>query len=88
MVAHSDLPFPRALEELFSDDELYTAWSSGRLNLSAIARELDGVGLATLRGSYRGRREPTARLLEECARLGRVAPAYFREYRALRREAA
>jgi hypothetical protein len=82
VVAHSDLPFPRALEELFAGDELYTAWSSGRLNLSAIARELDGVGLAVLREAYRGRRLPPARLLEECARLGRVPPAYFREYRA------
>jgi hypothetical protein len=34
----------RALEELFVDDELYTAWSSGRLNLSAIARGLDRRG--------------------------------------------
>jgi hypothetical protein len=87
VVAHSDLPFPRALEELFRGDELYTAWSSGRLNLSAIARELDGVGLATLRASYRGRRVPPQRLLEECARLGRVSPAYFLEYRALTRAA-
>jgi hypothetical protein len=87
VVAHSDLPFPRALEGLFGDDELYTAWSSGRLNLSAIARELDGVGLAVLRDAYRGLRTPTPRLMEECARLARVGPAHFREYRALRRAA-
>jgi hypothetical protein len=82
MVAYSDHAFPRALEDLFAGDELYTAWSSGRINLSAIARELDGVGLAVLREAYRGRRPPPPRLLEECARLGRVPPAYFREYRA------
>ena len=82
MAAHSDLAFPRALEELFFDDELYTAWSSGRLNLSAIARELDGVGQAVLREAYHGRRLPTSRLMEECARLARVGPDYFREYRA------
>jgi hypothetical protein len=86
-VAHSDHAFPRALEELFFDDELYTAWSSGRLNLSAIAREFDGVGQPALREAYRGRRLPTPRLMEECARLARVSPEYFREYRALRRAA-
>ena len=82
VVAHSQQPFPQALEELFGDDELYTAWSSGRLNLSAIARELDGVGLAVLRDAYRGRRLPTPRLMEECARLARISPDYFREFRA------
>ena len=87
MVAHSEESFPRALEQLFAGDELYTAWSSGRLNLTAIARELNGAGLALLRDSYRGRRLPTPRLMEECARLGRVSPDYFREYRALRRAA-
>jgi len=87
VVAHSKLAFPRALEELFHDDDLYTAWSSGRLNLSAIARELDGVGPALLRDAYRGRRLPTPRLMEECARLARVNPEYFQEYRALRRAA-
>ena len=83
MVVHSDQAFPRALDELFFDDDLYTAWSSGRLNLSAIARELNGVGLALLRDAYRGRRLPTPRLMEECARLARVGP----EYCALRRAA-
>jgi hypothetical protein len=87
VVAPSNLSFPRALEEVFAGDELYTAWSSGRLNLSAIARELNGVGLALLRDAYRGRRLPTPRLMEECARLARVNPEYFREYRALRRAA-
>ena len=87
MVSHSDQGFPRALEELFFDDELYIAWSSGRLNLSAIARELDGVSLSLLRDAFRGRRLPTPRLMEECARLARVSPEYFREYRALRRAA-
>jgi len=87
VVAPSNLSFPRALDELFAGDELYTAWSSGRLNLSAIARELNGVGLALLRDAYRGRRLPTPRLMEECARLARVGPEYFREYRALRRAA-
>ena len=83
MVAHSTQAFPRALDELFRDDELYTAWSSGRLNLSALARALEGVGQTTLRDAYRGRRQPTPRLMEECARLGRVSAEYFREYRAL-----
>ncbi len=87
MVAHSDERFPCALEELFFDDELYIAWSSGRLNLSAIARELEGVSLTLLRDAFRGRRLPTPRLMEECARLARVSPTYFREYRALRRAA-
>jgi len=87
VVVHSDQTFPRALDELFFDDDLYTAWSSGRLNLSAISRELNGVGLALLRDAYRGRRLPTPRLMEECARLARVGPEYFREYRALRRAA-
>jgi hypothetical protein len=87
LVAHSDLPFPRALEELFCDDELYTAWSSGRLNLSAIARELDGVGQAALREAYHGKRLPTRRLMEECTRLARVSPDHFHEYRALIRAA-
>jgi hypothetical protein len=87
VVAHSTHAFPRALDDLFHDDELYTAWSSGRLNLSALARALEGVGQAMLRDAYRGRRDPTRRLMEECARLGRVTPEYFREYRALSRAA-
>ena len=87
MVATSNEPFPRALDELFRDDELYTAWSSGRLNLSALGRELHGVGLGLLRDAYRGRRLPSPQLMEECARLARVGPDYFREYRALRRAA-
>jgi hypothetical protein len=87
VVAHSIQPFPRALDELFRDDELYTAWSSGRLNLSALAQALEGVGQTTLRDAYRGRRQPTPLLMEECARLGRVSPEYFREYRALSRAA-
>jgi hypothetical protein len=87
VVAASNEAFPRALDELFRGDELYTAWSSGRLNLSALGRELNGVGLALLRDAHRGRRLPTPRLMEECARLGRVGPDYFREYRALRRAA-
>jgi len=87
MVAHSVRPFPQALEELLCDDDLYTAWSSGRLNLSAIAAALEGVGHGVLRDAYRGKRDPTARLMEECARVGRVSPEYFREYRALRKAA-
>jgi hypothetical protein len=87
VVEHSNLPFARALDELFGDDDVYTAWSSGRLNLSAIARELDGVSAALLRNAYGERRLPTRRLMEECARLARVSPEYFREYRALQRAA-
>ena len=87
MVAHSTRAFPRALDELLFDDELYTAWSSGRLNVSAIAAALEGVGHGVLRDAYRGKRDPTARLMEECARVGRVSPEYFREYRALRKAA-
>ena len=87
MVAHSVRPFQQALEELLCDDDLYTAWSSGRLNLSAIAAAFEGVGRGILRDAYRGKREPTVRLMEECARLGRVSPEYFCEYRALRRAA-
>jgi hypothetical protein len=72
-------PFPLALRELLVDNDMVT--QTGKQNWAALASELEGVHYETLRQAATGRRPPTPRLMEECARALRVRPEYFLEYR-------
>jgi hypothetical protein len=72
-------PFPLALRELATDNDYVT--QRGKPNWAALALELEAVHYETLRQAATGRRRPTARLMEECARVLRVRPEYFLEYR-------
>jgi hypothetical protein len=72
-------PFPLALHELLVDNDLVT--QTGRPNWAALVSELRSVHYETLRQAATGRRRPTPRLMEECARALRVRPVYFLEYR-------
>jgi hypothetical protein len=73
-------PFPTALRELIVDNDYVTR--AGKPNWAAFAAELEGVHYETLRQAASGRRAPTPRLIEECARVLRVRAEYFVEYRA------
>lgn len=84
----TNLLFGEALRELLYDDEHYIAWTSGRLNLAAIARELHRSSEAALRAAYAGKRPPTRELMEDCARIARIDAGYFVEYRDPRDETA
>lgn len=72
-------PFPLALRELVLDNDFVTL--TGKPNWAALASELEGVHYETLRQAATVRRQPTPRLIEECARVLRVRPEYFLEYR-------
>lgn len=72
-------PFPLALRELVIENDYVT--QSGRPNWAALAAEVDGFQYETLRQAATGRRRPTPRLIEECARVLRVRPEHFLEYR-------
>jgi hypothetical protein len=73
------MPFPLALRELVIENDFVT--QTGKPNWSALASELDGVHYETLRQAATGRRRPSPRLIEECARALRVRPEHFLEYR-------
>lgn len=72
-------PFPLALRELLLENDVVT--QTGKPNWAALASELDGLHYETLRQAATGRRRPTPRLMEECARALRVRPEFFLEYR-------
>lgn len=72
-------PFPLALRELTLENDFVT--QTGKPNWAALASELEGVHYETLRQAATGRRPPTPRLMEECARALRERPEYFLEYR-------
>lgn len=71
--------FPRALRELVIESDYVT--QDGKPNFAALASELESIHYETLRQAATGRRRPTPRLIEECARVLRVRPEYFLEYR-------
>lgn len=60
------------------------ATSSGRPNLAAFARELDGISYETLRRVATGKRQPSLRLMEEAARVLRLNPDVFAEHALLK----
>lgn len=75
-------PFGVALRDLLIEYDYVT--STGRPNWSAFAAELQGVHYETLRRSVGGSRPASPRLMEECARVLRIAPDYFLEYQIYR----
>jgi hypothetical protein len=72
-------PFAVALRELVVDNDFVT--QRGEPNWAAFASELEGVHYETLRRAATGRRPPSPSLIEECARVLRLRPEYFLEYR-------
>jgi hypothetical protein len=71
--------FPIALRELVLEHDYTTG--TGNPNWSAFSAELDEVHYETLRRAVAGERPPSPLLMEECARVLRVRPEYFLEYR-------
>lgn len=53
----------------------------GKPNWRAFAAELDSIHYETLRKAVAGERRPSQALLEECARVLRLRPEHFLEYR-------
>jgi hypothetical protein len=80
-VAHStSKPFSQALRELLLESDYAT--QTGKPNWTAFAEQLDGIHYESLRKTVAGDRQPTLKLIEECARaLALAAPDYFVEYR-------
>jgi hypothetical protein len=72
-------PFPLALRELVIENDYVT--QTGKPNWAAFAAQLEGFHYESIRRVAAGRRVPSARLIEECARALRVRPEYFVEYR-------
>jgi hypothetical protein len=64
------------------------ATKSGNPNWRAFAAEFDGIHYETLRKAVTAERAPSPRLLEECARVLRIRPEYFAEYRLYRAQRA
>lgn len=80
-VAPASEPFGRAVNDLLRESEWVT--STGAPNLHAFAEQLDGVHYESLRKAMAGERIPTPALMEEVARVLRVKPTHFVEYRLL-----
>lgn len=72
--------FGDALAELLRESDEFTT-SGGSPNLSAFARALNGIPYESLRRVALGEREPTPDLIEAVARVLRVPPTHFAEYR-------
>jgi hypothetical protein len=72
-------PFPVALRELLVDNDYVTR--GGKPNWAVFAAELEGSHYETLRRAATGRRRPSPALIEDCARVLRVRPEFFLEYR-------
>jgi hypothetical protein len=85
LVSHQ--AFGQALTHLVREVEDVYVTSRG-LKISSFVEVLDGISAWELRAVVHGDRPPSPRLMEECARFLRVRPEYFREYRAMLRDAA
>lgn len=72
-------PFPLALRELVIENDYVT--QTGKPNWAAFAAELEDFHYESIRRVAAGRRFPSPRLIEECARVLRVRSEYFVEYR-------
>lgn len=72
-------PFSLALRELVVENDYTT--QTGKPNWAAFAAELEGFHYESIRRVAAGRRYPSPRLIEECARVLRVRPEHFVEYR-------
>ena len=74
-------PFGRALGDLLRDNDF--TFETGNPNWHAFARELEGFHYETLRKAVAGQRNgPSHELMEEIARVLRIDPSHFVEYRA------
>ena len=73
--------FGEALFDLLRDEDAYLT-SGGRVNLRAFAAEVEMFPYQTLRRATVGARPASVELMQECARVLRVRPEYFAEYRA------
>lgn len=74
-------PFAEALLALLAEEDVYMT-STGRPAWATFHRELEGVSYRELRAVAAGTRAPSDHLIEECARVLRVRPETFAEYRA------
>lgn len=72
-------PFGIVLGEFLLERDYATR--TGKPNWSTFAAELEGIHYETLRLAVTGRRSPSPRLMEECARLLAIRPEHFLEYR-------
>lgn len=72
-------PFGPALSALLVEHDYATA--SGKPKWATFAAELEGVYCETLRRAVAGKRRPSPKLIEECARVLRIRATYFLEYR-------
>lgn len=73
-------PFAEALYELLRDHDEYLS-QTGNVNLAAFADALD-LSYELLRKALAGDRNVTPHIIEECARVLRIDPSYFVEWRA------
>ncbi len=80
-------PFGTALTDLVRELEDIYVTERG-LKIRTFSEVLPDISPYELKAAVTGAREPSARLMEECARFLRVRPNYFREYRELERLAA
>lgn len=78
-------PFGRAVNDLLRESEWVTA--TGNPNVHAFAAQLDGIHYESLRKAMAGERLPSPALIEEVARVLRVRPDHFVEYRLLETQA-
>jgi hypothetical protein len=74
-------PFNEALAELLREHDYTT--QTGNVNWHSFARELEGIHYETLRKVLAGQRSVTRHVMEEVARVLRIRPEYFVEWRAL-----
>lgn len=72
-------PFAVALRDLIIEHDYATR--SGNANWSAFAARLEGVHYETLRRAVSGDRQPSPKLMEECARVLGIRADTFVEYR-------
>jgi len=76
-------PFKDALAELLRENDYTT--QTGNVNWHAFARELaPEIHYESLRKALAGTRTVTPHIMEECARVLRIKPEHFVEYRAYR----
>lgn len=74
----TDKPFGQAMTELLIENDYVNRL--GNPTWHAFADHLD-MNYEVLRKAVAGEREPSVRLMEECARELRIRPEYFAEYR-------
>src|SRR5207244_2930922 len=75
----TDKPFGEAMADLLRENDYTT--STGNPNWHAFAGMLTDVHYETLRKAVAGEREPSPHVMEEGARVLRVRPEHFAEYR-------